>query len=281
MILPKELVYGQEVPTLTKPTPTASLANKFSLFTAMLRRWLIAAKPIPEALADTSQEPMTRAPTDVGPGKPLTFEISAVDIGAGIPPADGGVTVESEAGKRSTSEARPGLDRCSEASILLVEDNLVNQMVVISLLRKKGYQLDVANNGQEALDRLSANLYRLILMDIQMPVLDGLEATRRIRENPAWASLPIVAMTAHAMNGDRERCLQAGMSEYLAKPVDHNRLLKLVEQYLAEGQPTSLPVAPNEQSVAAATRANLAALDISVRAFGASQTSSSTPCRRK
>lgn len=197
----------------------------------MLGRLLIAAKPIPEAPAVTSPEPMPPAPIDVGPAKPVTVEISAVATGAG-----------------------------SDASILLVEDNLVNQKLVISLLRKNGYQLDVANNGQEALDLLSTKLYRLILMDIQMPVLDGLEATRRIRENSAWAGLPIVAMTAHAMNGDRERCLQAGMSEYLAKPVDHRRLLKLVEQYLAEGQPNSLPVAAND----------LAALDISIRAFGAS-----------
>ncbi|HEY3440865.1 MAG TPA: ATP-binding protein [Paludibaculum sp.] len=122
-----------------------------------------------------------------------------------------------------------------QGPILLVEDNLINQKVVVSLLRKKGYPVDIAGNGQEALEHLAAARYRLILMDVQMPVLDGLEATRRIRENPDWATLPIVAMTAHAMNGDRERCLQAGMNAYLAKPVDHKHLLKLVEQYLAEG----------------------------------------------
>ena len=178
----------------------------------------------------------------------------------------GNITVESEVGVGSTfkvllpilaaPEPLAVLDGRAESpsenataergSILLVEDNLINQKVVISLLRKKGYRIDVANNGQEALDRLSSSSYHLILMDVQMPVLDGLETTRRIRQNPAWAGLPIVAMTAHAMNGDRERCLQAGMNAYLAKPVDHKHLLRLVEQYLTEGTPVLPPAVPPE-----------------------------------
>lgn len=134
--------------------------------------------------------------------------------------------------------------------ILLVEDNLINQKVVTSLLRKKGYLVDVANHGQEALDLLARGDYRLILMDVQMPVLDGLEATHQIRANPRLAGLPIIAMTAHAMNGDREICLQAGMNEYLAKPVDHKHLLTVVEQYLApecaraQTAPAARPEAP-------------------------------------
>jgi signal transduction histidine kinase/DNA-binding NarL/FixJ family response regulator len=119
--------------------------------------------------------------------------------------------------------------------ILLVEDNPVNQKVVTSLLRKKGYKVDVANNGQEALTRLVEQPYRLVLMDVQMPVLDGLETTKRIRADARYAGLPIVAMTAHAMSGDRERCIQAGMNAYLAKPVDHKHLLALVEQFLSQG----------------------------------------------
>jgi CheY-like chemotaxis protein len=137
-------------------------------------------------------------------------------------------------------------DTCavSKAAILLVEDNLINQKVVISLLRKKGYNVEVAVNGQDALDRLSAKPFGLVLMDVQMPVLDGLETTRRIRANAAWAGLPVIAMTAHAMNGDRERCLQSGMNDYLAKPMDHKQLLRLVDQYLAAGAP-----APTTQNV--------------------------------
>lgn len=131
--------------------------------------------------------------------------------------------------------------------ILVVEDNLINQKVVTSLLRKKGYMVDVANHGQEALDLLAGKAYQLILMDVQMPVLDGFQATHQIRANPRLCGLPIIAMTAHAMNGDRERCLQAGMNEYLAKPVDHKQLLTFVEQYLAQ-QRSGLPspaVAPS------------------------------------
>ncbi len=117
----------------------------------------------------------------------------------------------------------------------MVEDNLVNQKVVLAVLRKKGFRMDVANDGREALAKLEAPgaAYDLILMDVQMPVLDGLEATRCIRRNPRWSRLPIVAMTAHAMNGDRERCLAAGMDAYVSKPVQPAHLIATIEKHLA------------------------------------------------
>ncbi|CBL43667.1 predicted histidine kinase [gamma proteobacterium HdN1] len=111
--------------------------------------------------------------------------------------------------------------------ILVVEDNKVNQMVINGYLKKMGCSVEVANNGQEGVDRLGDTTtnrpsFDLILMDCQMPVMDGFEATRRIRAlpNPALAALPIIAVTANAMEGDRERCLQAGMNDYLSKPID-------------------------------------------------------------
>jgi signal transduction histidine kinase/CheY-like chemotaxis protein len=116
--------------------------------------------------------------------------------------------------------------------LLLVEDNLVNQKVVLAILRKKGYHIDVANDGREALERLNAAAYDLVLMDVQMPVLDGLEATRLIRREARWDTLPIIAMTAHAMNGDRERCLQAGMTGYISKPVQPAHLVATIERQL-------------------------------------------------
>jgi signal transduction histidine kinase/CheY-like chemotaxis protein len=115
--------------------------------------------------------------------------------------------------------------------ILIVEDNIVNQQVVAGLLSKKGYSTTVVNHGGEALEALEAASYDLVLMDVQMPVLDGLEATRRIRLDERWRNLPIVGLTAHAMAGDRERCIQAGMSDYLPKPVRGPALIETVKRY--------------------------------------------------
>ena len=139
--------------------------------------------------------------------------------------------------------------------ILVVEDNLVNQKVVSAILKKRHWVVDLANDGREAIDRLDqapSDYYGLILMDVQMPVLDGLEATRLIRSNPRWADLPIVAMTAHAMNGDRERCLQAGMNGYVSKPVQPAHLLDLIESHLNRTAPAAAPAdkAPLERALA-------------------------------
>jgi CheY-like chemotaxis protein/HPt (histidine-containing phosphotransfer) domain-containing protein/anti-sigma regulatory factor (Ser/Thr protein kinase) len=132
-----------------------------------------------------------------------------------------------------------------QTRLLLVEDNAVNQRVVLAMLRKKEYKIDVANNGQEALEKLKSAVdpYSLILMDVQMPVLDGLETTRAIRRNPSWNHLPIIAMTAHAMIGDRERCLEAGMNGYISKPVQQAGLISVIEQFLASGPGVGTPQA--------------------------------------
>jgi signal transduction histidine kinase/FixJ family two-component response regulator len=126
-------------------------------------------------------------------------------------------------------------DEASAARILVVEDNLVNQKVVTAILKKKRYTVQIANNGQEALEALrncGDQTFSLVLMDVQMPVLDGLEATRRIRSDGQWARMPIIAMTAHAMAGDRERCLEAGMTGYVSKPVNPAHLLSTLDEHL-------------------------------------------------
>ena len=119
------------------------------------------------------------------------------------------------------------------ARVLLVEDNEINQQVASELLHDQGLSVDIASNGQVALERLAETEYDLVLMDMQMPVMDGLTATRRIRDQAQWAELPIVAMTANAMAEDRQRCMDAGMNDFVAKPIEPDRLIKVLQRWLA------------------------------------------------
>jgi two-component system sensor histidine kinase/response regulator len=119
------------------------------------------------------------------------------------------------------------LDRLKEiqgAKILLVEDNEVNQEVAIELLQDAGFAVDLAENGRVALEKVRADDYDLVLMDMQMPEMDGVEATIQIRQDSHYQALPIVAMTANVMQGDRDRCLVAGMNDHVAKPIEPDQL---------------------------------------------------------
>jgi signal transduction histidine kinase/CheY-like chemotaxis protein len=122
-------------------------------------------------------------------------------------------------------------DHFASLRILLVEDGLVNQKVAVSLLEQRGHIVAVANNGQEALDAFKRESFDVILMDVQMPIMDGFEATGHIRqcEETSGRHIPILAMTAHAMKGDREQCLEAGMDGYIPKPIRANDLYVAVE----------------------------------------------------
>ena len=126
--------------------------------------------------------------------------------------------------------------------ILLVEDNLVNQKLAQTLLAKAGHRITLAVNGIEAVKRAGRNVYDLVLMDVQMPGMDGLEATRQIRNLPEpFASQPIIAMTANAMKGDREKCIQAGMNDYLSKPIDRHELLDKIGYWTGSDDPLQQP----------------------------------------
>jgi CheY-like chemotaxis protein len=135
----------------------------------------------------------------------------------------------------------------------VAEDNPVNQRVAFGLLTRRGHSVDIVNNGQEALAALAAKTYDVVLMDIQMPVLDGEEATRAIRKREAGTGqhTKIIAMTAHAMKGDRERYLAAGMDAYLTKPINGAEVFAVLEQEDAGalrapihdgGRPTTSPL---------------------------------------
>jgi CheY-like chemotaxis protein len=141
--------------------------------------------------------------------------------------------------------------------VLLVEDNPVNLMVGQRLLGVLGADCDTASNGEEALLRMSASRYDLVLMDCQMPVMDGYTATRRWREQESDAGdgrhLPVIAMTANAMAGDRQKCLDAGMDDYLAKPVTRAELERCLHRWwLAGNAPAAMPTRRAEQPAAPA-----------------------------
>jgi CheY-like chemotaxis protein len=146
-------------------------------------------------------------------------------------------------------EATPAPLTARALHVLLAEDNAVNQRLAVRLLEKRGHTVVVTVNGREALAVLERESFDLVLMDVQMPEMDGFEATAAIREREqsTGVHLPIIAMTAHAMKGDEERCLAAGMDAYLAKPIDAVQLFALIAEITAgraiAGGTTGLPIA--------------------------------------
>lgn len=144
--------------------------------------------------------------------------------------------------------------------LLVVEDNAVNQLVAQRMLTRIGYDVDLAGNGQEAVDCFPASSYAAILMDCQMPVMDGYEATRAIRQlEGGQTHIPIVAVTAAAMQGDRERCLAAGMDDVVTKPVDWNELNEVLHRFWAAGA-ADIRSSASEQVIDPRTAAELQGL---------------------
>ncbi len=166
----------------------------------------------------------------------------------------GDIWVESEEGKGTCFYFTATFELCADHSflednlglgaenvlgvghLLLVEDNEINQLIAEEMLQSVGYTLDIANNGQEALDMLQEKHYDLVLMDIQMPIMDGLTATKRIREQEIFQALPIVAMSAHAMAGDKEISLAHGMNDHLTKPIIPEILYNTLQYWLSVKQ---------------------------------------------
>jgi signal transduction histidine kinase/CheY-like chemotaxis protein len=165
--------------------------------------------------------------SDAGQGSAFTFNVRAE-------PKDGFV-------ERNPAEARPTSQ--AELRILVAEDNRINQAVVSSMLKRAGHIVEIAENGQLAVEMLSASHFDLVLMDVHMPILDGFEATAQIRERDRRMDVhtPLIALTANAMAGDRERCLSAGMDGYISKPVIRDVLLDTIAQFA----PTKVPIDSN------------------------------------
>jgi PAS domain S-box-containing protein len=145
------------------------------------------------------------------------------------------------AGGRSEM-ARAALARLRGAHVMLVEDNEVNQELALELLTSGGISVEVACNGEEALELLGEREFDGILMDCQMPVMDGFTATRRIREQPRYQELPVLAMTANAMAGDREKCLQAGMNDHITKPINVDEMFSTMARWIVPATPAAAVV---------------------------------------
>ncbi len=178
--------------------------------------------------------------SEVGIGS--TFEVtipfhptSTFESRAAVPGCDEHAAPPSE----STVIALPASAQAQRApvKILLVEDNPVNQRLAVKLLQKAGHQVQTANNGRIACELVEQHSFDLILMDVQMPEMDGFEATAKLRARQPQPRLPIIAMTAHALVGDRERCLAAGMDDYLAKPLKVEELNAAINRWIGQFMP--------------------------------------------
>jgi signal transduction histidine kinase len=164
--------------------------------------------------------------SEVGRGSDFWFEIPMVGAQreAEVEPAK-----RLPAAANTSATQLSDLVRTKSLRVLLAEDVRVNQQLVVRTLEKRGHAIDVASDGQEAVQLAANNSYDVILMDVQMPGMDGFQATEAIRKIQRLQQIPIIALTAHAMVGDRQRCLAAGMNDYLAKPLDLMKLVEMVE----------------------------------------------------
>jgi CheY-like chemotaxis protein len=179
--------------------------------------------------------------------KPVT-ESTLFDAVTGVLGAGGGAKLER---KPEPVSASVGLAR--GARILLVEDNEINQQVAREILEGADVSVTIAGNGREALEALDKARFDGVLMDVQMPEMDGIEATRALRRAGRFDNLPVIAMTANAMAGDREKCLEAGMNDYVSKPIDPDELFRVLERWVkatnGEGEPRQAK--PSQEAVPA------------------------------
>ncbi len=150
----------------------------------------------------------------------------------------------------STQDEHTSSGNFSGQRVLLAEDSKINQQIAFELLSNVGLQVDIANNGEEALELLEKNVYSVVLMDLQMPVMDGYQATQRIRQNPQFSNLPIIAMTADASAAEREKCLALGMNDHIVKSLDPGYLYQALNKWILHAAPDNAikVLNPNKQA---------------------------------
>src|SRR2546428_12736082 len=159
-------------------------------------------------------------------------------------------TVRLRVEQRTGGDQRPATEMLKKAvrsvRVLLAEDNEINQQVAVEFLQMRGHQVRIANNGKEVLQALATDRFDIILMDVQMPQMDGFQATAAIREKEKTTGnhIPIVAMTGYAMKGDRQRCLDGGMDAYICKPIRSQELFEIVESFTPAIPKGSFDLAP-------------------------------------
>ena len=151
--------------------------------------------------------------------------------------SQGKAAVSDRRSAQQGKEAETALAKLAGAKVLLVEDNEINQELALELLHNGGIATDVAGNGQEALDMLQSNRYDGVLMDCQMPVMDGFQATREIRKQERFNDIPVIAMTANVMSGDREKVLEAGMKDHIGKPINVNDMFTTMARWITPAEP--------------------------------------------
>ena len=205
----------------------------FTLAEQILRHPELAGVPI-MMLTSTDRQKVAARCRALGLGAYLIKPVKSAELldalrsVLDLPRRSGPATLPARRVPIASPTARPGALR-----VLLAEDNVVNQLVAERMLTKQGHAVVVVGDGAKALTALERDTFDLVLMDVQMPVLDGFAATAaiRAREQTTGRHLPIVALTAHAMKGDRERCLVAGMDDYLTKPVKADKLFQVLARW--------------------------------------------------
>jgi two-component system sensor histidine kinase/response regulator len=206
----------------------------------------LGLNPSPHLIMVTAhgREEVLKGAQDVGIGDVLLKPVSPSVLFDAAIRVLGGTVQEARIAQETPSMAAENLATIKGARILLVEDNELNQEVATGLLTEGGFVIDTADNGEIALKKVQEQPYDLVLMDMQMPVMDGVTATREIRKLPQFASLPILAMTANVMAGDREQCEAAGMNDHVAKPIDPDALFAALLKWIPARAPDSATSQP-------------------------------------